>query len=75
MASLEAAAHRHHNCALLLCRRWITNGLSLLTMSLLGEWLCVRRELADIPLSECPLLRSSLRGVGPDAEVMCAASS
>ncbi len=23
-------------------------------MSLLGEWLCVQREMMDIPLSECP---------------------
>ncbi len=30
--------------------------MGLLVMSLLGEWLCVRRELAEIPLSESGLL-------------------
>ena len=32
--------------------RWLTNVAGLLIMALLGEWLCVQRELADIPLSE-----------------------
>lgn len=32
--------------------RWATNTIGLLIMSLLGEWLCVRREMQDIPLSE-----------------------
>ncbi|KAG1680597.1 hypothetical protein FOA52_015045 [Chlamydomonas sp. UWO 241] len=30
---------------------WGTNACGLLLMALLGEWLCVRREMADIPLS------------------------
>lgn len=28
------------------------NVIGLLIMALVGEWLCVQRELADIPLSE-----------------------
>jgi hypothetical protein len=39
---------------------WVVNGCSLAIMALLGEYLCVRRELMDIPLSA---LRS-LRGAG-----------
>ena len=35
------------------CRcRWLATGLGLVTMVLLGEWFCVRREMQDIPLSE-----------------------
>jgi hypothetical protein len=33
--------------------RWTVNTLGMLIMSLLGEWLCVRRELADIPIGGC----------------------
>ena len=32
--------------------RWMTQVAGLFVMFLLGEWLCVRRELADIPISE-----------------------
>jgi hypothetical protein len=35
----------------LLCR-WAATGIGMLTMVLLGEWLCVRREMQDIPISE-----------------------
>lgn len=30
---------------------WVVNGTSLALMALLGEWLCVKRELRDIPLT------------------------
>mmetsp|Transcript_14093 Transcript_14093/g.30554 ORF Transcript_14093/g.30554 Transcript_14093/m.30554 type:complete len:200 (+) Transcript_14093:129-728(+) len=30
---------------------WVVNGVGLLILSLLGEWLCVRREMAEIPLN------------------------
>ncbi|GAQ79834.1 Integral membrane protein SYS1-related [Klebsormidium nitens] len=29
---------------------WIVSGLSVVVMSVLGEWLCMRRELRDIPI-------------------------
>lgn len=29
---------------------WLLNGLCLAVMALLGEWLCMRRELRDIPV-------------------------
>eukprot|EP00850_Spirogloea_muscicola_P011822 SM000074S21732 [mRNA] locus=s74:542732:543944:- [translate_table: standard] len=29
---------------------WLVNGLALVFMAVLGEWLCMRRELRDIPL-------------------------
>lgn len=32
--------------------RWLTMCICLVVMALAGEWLCVRRELQDIPLSE-----------------------
>jgi len=41
---------------------WATNSLGLLIMSLLGEWLCVRREMQDIPLAS---VRNARRGSGP----------
>eukprot|EP00775_Hariotina_reticulata_P000597 gene597-884_t len=31
---------------------WIANVIGFLTMLLLGEWLCVAREMQDIPISE-----------------------
>ncbi|KAJ9527330.1 hypothetical protein QJQ45_025593 [Haematococcus lacustris] len=39
---------------------WTVNALGLLITSLLGEWLCVRREMQEIPLG-------SLRGRNPAA--------
>jgi len=30
---------------------WVVNGTSLALMALLGEWLCVKRESRDIPLT------------------------
>ncbi|XP_058111374.1 uncharacterized protein LOC131254669 [Magnolia sinica] len=36
---------------------WIVNGTGLAVMALLGEWLCIRRELRDIPT---PRFRSSV---------------
>lgn len=35
---------------------WVVNLIGLASMSLLGEWLCIRRELREIPLTR---LRSS----------------
>lgn len=37
--------------------------MGLLVMALLGEWLCVQREMQDIPLGECglPCLLALLR--------------
>lgn len=35
---------------------WVVNGTGLALMSLLGEWLCIRREMREIPMSR---LRSS----------------
>ena len=32
------------------CGRWAVNVMSLIMMALLGEYLCMRRELQDIPL-------------------------
>lgn len=29
---------------------WVSNGVGLAAMALLGEWLCIRRELRDIPV-------------------------
>eukprot|EP01018_Ginkgo_biloba_P022178 Gb_02460 [translate_table: standard] len=29
---------------------WVVNGIGLAAMALLGEWLCIRRELRDIPI-------------------------
>lgn len=29
---------------------WVSNGVGLAAMALLGEWLCIRRELRDIPI-------------------------
>eukprot|EP00252_Welwitschia_mirabilis_P014673 TRINITY_DN3235_c0_g2_i1.p1 TRINITY_DN3235_c0_g2~~TRINITY_DN3235_c0_g2_i1.p1 ORF type:complete len:153 (+),score=11.34 TRINITY_DN3235_c0_g2_i1:660-1118(+) len=29
---------------------WISNAIGLAVMALLGEWLCIRRELRDIPV-------------------------
>ncbi|GIL67881.1 hypothetical protein Vafri_21145 [Volvox africanus] len=31
---------------------WLVNGMGLIIMSLFGEWLCLRREMQEIPLSE-----------------------
>ena len=30
--------------------RWVVNGMAMAIAALLGEWLCVRREMQDIPL-------------------------
>ncbi|KAF6172885.1 hypothetical protein GIB67_035439 [Kingdonia uniflora] len=30
---------------------WVVNGTGLAVMALLGEWLCIRRELREIPIS------------------------
>lgn len=38
---------------------WVVNGCGLAIMALLGEFLCVRRELMDIPLSALRSLRGS----------------
>ncbi|KAH7652045.1 Integral membrane protein SYS1-related protein [Dioscorea alata] len=35
---------------------WVVNGTGLALMSLLGQWLCIRREMREIPMSR---LRSS----------------
>lgn len=35
--------------------RWVVNGMAMAIAALLGEWLCVRRELQEIPLGECLL--------------------
>eukprot|EP01025_Chloroclados_australasicus_P041013 TRINITY_DN4320_c0_g1_i1.p3 TRINITY_DN4320_c0_g1~~TRINITY_DN4320_c0_g1_i1.p3 ORF type:complete len:209 (+),score=16.23 TRINITY_DN4320_c0_g1_i1:177-803(+) len=45
---------------------WITNLLGLTVMTLLGEWLCVRREMEDIPMSE---LRARIRNQAPQIEL------
>ncbi|GLC36025.1 hypothetical protein PLESTM_000393900 [Pleodorina starrii] len=52
---------------------WLVNGIGLIIMSLFGEWLCLRREMQEIPLSEgtgagsaglsAPGVRSSPAGV------------
>ena len=31
---------------------WVVNGMAMAIAALLGEWLCVRRELQDIPLGK-----------------------
>ncbi|KAM0932644.1 hypothetical protein DsansV1_C42g0238491 [Dioscorea sansibarensis] len=36
---------------------WVVNGTGLALMSLLGEWLCIRREMREIPMSR---LRSNV---------------
>ncbi len=41
--------------------RWLVNGVGLIIMSLFGEWLCLRREMQEIPLSEY----GSVLGRGP----------
>ncbi|PNH03043.1 Protein SYS1 [Tetrabaena socialis] len=46
---------------------WITNLLGLVIMSLFGEWLCLRREMQEIPLN-------TLRGRGASAGVPSAGS-
>lgn len=33
--------------------RWLVNVGAMAITAVLGEWLCLRRELQDIPLSEC----------------------
>nr|DAD26969.1 TPA_asm: hypothetical protein HUJ06_028437 [Nelumbo nucifera] len=30
---------------------WVVNGTGLAVMALLGEWLCIRRELREIPIT------------------------
>ena len=35
---------------------WVVNGTGLVVMSLLGEYLCIKRELREIPITR---LRSS----------------
>ena len=32
--------------------RWSTQVLALLVLAVFGEWLCVRREMRDIPLNQ-----------------------
>ena len=44
--------------------RWVVNGMAMAIAALLGEWLCVRREMQEIPLGELivssvPLTHSS----------------
>lgn len=29
---------------------WVVNGIGVVVMALLGEWLCIRRELREIPM-------------------------
>ncbi|XP_011623356.1 protein SYS1 homolog [Amborella trichopoda] len=36
---------------------WVVNGTGLAVMALLGEWLCIRRELREIPITR---LRSNV---------------
>ena len=36
--------------------RWLVNVGAMAITAVLGEWLCLRRELQDIPLSECTSL-------------------
>ena len=50
---------------------WVVNGCGLAVMALLGEYLCIRRELMDIPLSA---LRS-FRGAAGSSSGRAAASS
>ena len=40
------------------CHRWAVNLMSLIMMALLGEYLCMRRELQDIPLFASSARRS-----------------
>jgi len=56
--------------------RWVTNGLAFVCTALLSEWLCLRRELRDIPIGAPPpspppgsiphKKRNSRRGTGPE---------
>lgn len=48
---------------------WLTNLAGLAIMSLMGEWLCVRREMSDIPISS---LRA--RGAGSSTQMSTAVS-
>ncbi|EFJ44897.1 hypothetical protein VOLCADRAFT_121272, partial [Volvox carteri f. nagariensis] len=47
---------------------WLVNGLGLIIMSLLGEWLCLRREMQEIPLN-------TLRGRGANGGAAAASGS
>eukprot|EP00983_Pelagomonas_calceolata_P092373 1157655-Pelagomonas_calceolata.AAC.4 len=53
----------------ILKHRWLTNLAGLAIMSLMGEWLCVRREMSDIPISS---LRA--RGAGSSTQMSTAVS-
>ena len=53
-----SAMHALRRLCFLILRRWATNVVGLLIMALMGEWLCVQRELADIPLSESLALKT-----------------
>lgn len=46
---------------------WATNTLGLLIMSLVGEWLCVRREMREIPVSNTT--RAPRGGRGSNVEL------
>lgn len=48
-AAAAAAALLVMCCAV----RWLATAGGMVVMVLLGEWFCVRREMQDIPLSEC----------------------
>ncbi len=41
-----------HSCTSVPARRWSTNALALLILAVFGEWLCVRREMQEIPLNQ-----------------------
>lgn len=43
-------AYAHHHYQPRTIAWWVTNSLSLTILTLLGEWLCIRREMADIPI-------------------------
>ena len=63
-----SAMHALRRLCFLILRRWATNVVGLLIMALMGEWLCVQRELADIPLSES--LAQKLPTVSPYASAL-----
>lgn len=49
-----ALQHRHALLSTTAPRRWIANCVGFVIMLLLGEWLCVRKEMQDIPVGAGP---------------------
>ena len=47
----QFGSHSNYLCSNLGCR-WVVNGTAMAIAALLGEWLCVRRELQDIPMGK-----------------------